>query len=154
MGKHYMLEEVTADQYDLWAIHSSLLPYQVAFTLNKYCHTRFQRHRESVFHSTLDITFERFQWEVPSRGVHLELVSNRFLYEVEKNETNYSLFNLPQTKEVSLIPKLHRVDYFILQYHQASLPSFRTTLQGSTLFEMVYLIDPSQQPNELNLIFD
>ena len=153
MGKHYLLESVTEDTFDLWAIRSSLAPYQVAFALNKYYQTGFRRHRNPVLLETKKASFERFHWEVPNKDIHLELVSNRYSYQ-EKSQASFSLFDIPQTKEVYLAPKLNTVDYFILQYGHANLSNFSEEKIRSAPFEMVYKVALDEQPTELNLIFD
>ena len=153
MGKHYLLESVTKDTFDLWAIHTNLVPYQVAFTLNKYFQTSFRRHRKAVLFGPKNATFERFHWEVSSKGIHMELVSNRYSYE-EKSQAGFSLFDIPKTKEVYLAPKLNTVDYFILQYGHANLSNLSEEKIRSAPFEMVYKVALDEQPSELNLIFD
>lgn len=152
MGKHYLLESVAEDNFDLWAIHTSLAPYQVAFTLNKYFQTSFRRHRKAVLLGPKKATFERYNWEVPCKGIHMELVSNRYSYE-EKSQAGFSLFDIPKTKEVYLAPKLNTVDYFILQYG-SSLSIFSEDTIRSAPFEMAYKVALDEQPTELNLIFD
>ena len=98
MGKHYLLESVAEDTFDLWAIHTSLVPYQVAFTLNKYFQTSFRRHRKAVLLGPKKATFERFHWEVPSKGIHMELVSNRYSYE-EKVKLAIHCLTYPKQKK-------------------------------------------------------
>ena len=152
--KHYLLDAVEADQFNLWAIHSSLLPYQIAFALNKYCQTHFTHFHPSHSDKTTEYPFERYHWNCLKKGIHLELIANTYMLEEKKMNTAFSLFDVPQTKEVYLVPKLKNVDYFLLEYHPISFINLKEKLPRVNSFEMVYRIETNEQPAELNLIFD
>ena len=152
--RHYLLDPVEADQFNLWAIRSSLLPYQMAFSLNKYCHTLFTHFHPSLSEKAKAFPFERFHWNCLKKGIHLELIANRHSLEEKNTETPFSLFDIPQTKEVYLVPKLKNVDYFLLEYHPISTLNLKEKLPRVNSFEMVYRIETYDQPTELNLIFD
>lgn len=154
MNKHILLDSIEADPYSLWAIHSSLADYQVAYLLNKYSKAKFKRHPKPIPWGTHSEGFERFRWEEPAKDIHVELFCNRLQIEDKKTTDAPSLFDQPQTKEVYLVTKLKNVDYFIVQYPTSSLPDFHQQLERLHPFEMMYAIDASEQPEELNLILD
>ena len=152
MAKHYLLDHIEKESYRLWAIHSSLADYQVAFLLNKHCQTQFKREKQPILWGNNDVPFECFLWEVPGEGVDLLLVANRTQIEEKNSGTGIALFELPQTKEVYLTNQMKHVDFFIMQYCGAPLHDFTKSLQSIPGIEMIYEILPDKQPAELNLI--
>lgn len=154
MAKYILLDTIAEERYALWALHSGLPDYQVAFFLNKYCQTHFRRNPKPILWGTNEIPFEHFSWKVPAKGIHFELIANRSQQKEKKQPAALSLFDLPQTKEVYLASQFKNVDFFIVQYNLNSLSNFSERLELTTAFEMIYQIEPSLQPNELNLIRD
>lgn len=152
MAKHYLQDTIEEEQFRLWAIHSSLADYQIAFLLNKFGQTQLKRNIEPILWGVDAIAFEHFSWEEPSAGIQVSLVSNRSEIAIKKNLTYPALFDLPQTKEVYLARQMKQVDFFILQYNPAPFFDFSVSLQNVPGIEMVYEIEPTKQPTELNLI--
>lgn len=114
MGKKiYKLEKFEEEKFKLFAIHSNIDDYKIAFLLNSKCGSKFVKARGYIDFPNQNAFFNHFEWEEKKKGISCDLFSNKFL-KLEDDETKVKeLFNLPETKEVYLIRDFKKVDYFI-----------------------------------------
>ena len=114
MGKKiYKLEKFEEEKFKLFASHSNINDYQIAFLLNSKCGSKFVKTKGYIDFPAQNAFFNHFEWEEKKKGVSCDLFCNKFV-KMEKDETQVKeLFNLPETKAVYLIKDFKKVDYFI-----------------------------------------
>ncbi len=111
--KHYLLDEIPADDFSLIAIHSSIESYLMAFLLNLHCGCGFIKSNEREEVKIGKHQFDHYEWIDLVNGIEVWLFSNRCLVLQNDNKTESSLFDLPETKELYLVKDLKDADYII-----------------------------------------
>jgi hypothetical protein len=111
--KHYLLDEIPAEDYSLIAIHSSCESYLMAYLLNLHCGCGFIRSNESEAVKIGNHPFDRYEWIDKANGIEVWLFSNRCLVLQNDNKMESSLFEIPETKELSLVKDLKDTDYIV-----------------------------------------
>tara|TARA_Y100000385_G_scaffold287969_1_gene353420 strand:+ start:422 stop:898 length:477 start_codon:yes stop_codon:yes gene_type:complete len=158
MKKRHKVHLLTYEEEDLkdylLAIHSSLEGFQIAFYLNQISRTKFKRDQDIAL-DTKKATFPSFKWENYLIDVNTLLFSNKYLLQLEQENTNNNtLFDLPLRNEVSLIPEFKQVDFFIKSNHLETIQLLFKPLNLWSATAMVYEIPSNKIKNRLNLIFD
>jgi hypothetical protein len=152
MSKKYFLLDEIVEEYDLIAIHTSLDDFSVAFVLNKNLRANFKRVKESLRYK--NSTFEMFHWKNLKEGVNCSLISNKnFVDSGIKNESN-SLFNLSETKKVSLINSLSNVDYLLKIKEGIEIEQTIKILNKLPQLILSYVVDNKEVKSNFNLILD
>ena len=152
MSKKYFLLDEIVEEYDLIAIHTSLDDFSVAFVLNKNLRANFKRVKESLRYK--NSTFEMFHWKNLKEGVNCSLISNKNFVDSEiKNESN-SLFNLSETKKVSLIDSLSNVDYLLKIKEGIDIEQTIKILNNLPQLILSYVVDNKEVKSNFNLILD
>ena len=149
--KYFLLDEIV-EEYHLIAIHTSLDDFSVAFILNKNLKANFKRVRETLKYN--NSTFEIFDWENLKEGIHCSLISNKSFIDFGiKNESN-SLFNLSETKKVSLVNSLSNVDYLLKIKKGLDVNHTIKFLNKIPQLILSYIVEDEKVKSNFNLIHD
>lgn len=95
---------------DLFAIHSSLESYLMAFRLNKTLGTLFYNATEKVENDENLPIFDRYVWEKTPGENAWELITNHFY---QHDNTQSDSLPLVIERKTSLISTLENVDFFL-----------------------------------------
>jgi len=152
MSKKYFLLDKIVEQYHLIAIHTSLDDFSLAYVLNKNLGANFKRVKENLNYN--NSTFEIFHWENIKDGVNCSLISNKNFIESEIKIESNSLFNLSETKKVSLINSLSDADYLIKIKQGLDLNHIMKVLNKLPQVILTYIVDNEEVKSKFNLIFD
>ena len=138
---------------DLFAIHSPSEDFFLAFQLNKTLGTRFINVTEKIKPQAKIPFFSRFICAISPVEAKWELIANHFKTISKTCEEN-QLFNTSIEEQISLIPSLSKVDYF-LKVPKNELTSAKIAqLQSLNEIQMVYSINETKIKQNPNLIFD
>ena len=138
---------------DLFAIHSPSEDFFLAFQLNKTLGTRFINVTEKIKPQDKIPFFSRFICAISPVEAKWELIANHFKTISKTSEEN-QLFNTSIEEQISLIPSLSKVDYF-LKVPKNDLSSAKIAqLQGLNEIQMVYSVNEPKIKQNPNLIFD
>jgi len=95
-----------------------------------------------------------FHWKNLKEGVNCSLISNKNFVDSEiKNESN-SLFNLSETKKVSLIDSLSNVDYLLKIKEGIDIEQTIKILNKLPQLILSYVVDNKEVKSNFNLILD
>jgi hypothetical protein len=146
-------EEEQSEEF-LLALHTSLEAYQIAFFLNQHCQTQFKR-IEDIILKNQAACFALFEWDNSLLDQKVSLFSNQYSAdEVQTQENNTTLFDLPLRNQVSLFSEFKQVDFFIKSSHKQLIQRLLKPLNSWNAVSMVYALSSSEMKNQLNLIFD
>jgi hypothetical protein len=138
---------------DLFAIHSPSEDFFLAYQLNKTLGTRFINVTEKIKPQAKIPFFSRFICAISPVEAKWELIANHFKTISKTSEEN-QLFNTSIEEQISLIPSLSKVDYF-LKVPKNDLSSAKIAqLQSLNEIQMVYSINETKIKQNPNLIFD
>ena len=138
---------------DLFAIHSSSEDFFLAFQLNKTLGTRFINVTEKIKPQAKIPFFSRFICAISPVEAKWELIANHFKTVSKTSEEN-QLFNTSIEEQISLIPSLSKVDYFLKVPKKDLSPAKIAQLQSLNEIQMVYSINEIKIKQNPNLIFD
>ena len=138
---------------DLFAIHSPSEDFFLAFQLNKTLGTRFINVTEKIKPQAKIPFFSRFICAISPVEAKWELIANHFKTISKTSEEN-QLFNTSIEEQISLIPSLSKVDYFLKVPKNDLSPDKIVQLQSLNEIQMVYSINETKIKQNPNLIFD
>ena len=141
------------NEYDLFAIHSPSEDFFLAFQLNKTLGTRFINVTERIKPQADIPFFSRFVCALRPEEAKWELISNHFTSVAKLSKEN-QLFSTLIEEQVSLIPSLSKVDYFLKVPKENLTPAIVVQLQSLNEIQMVYPINETKIKQNPNLIFD
>ena len=110
----FVLDADLSLDFSLWALHTTLSGYALAFHLNKTLNSRFTRAQRDL--KTEESEFAFYQWDQPQQGIYCELLQNKTLQQLEDQGGPANLFEVETTKEVYLLPEVKQVP-FLLKIH-------------------------------------
>ncbi|NBS18423.1 MAG: IPExxxVDY family protein [Flavobacteriia bacterium] len=150
--KHYLPEEDAEDPISIIALNSPCEAYLLAYLINSHCNTCFSRSQKEILFQ--EGVFECFEWHDEYKGVKMWLISNRCTLTQLQKQKQYSLFDLPETKELYLMQDLKDVDYIIKI--ESGVEEKRLLEQIETIGEIgySYLPDPNRLKDISRLNFD
>ena len=138
---------------DLFAIHRPSEDFFLAFQLNKTLGTRFINVTEKIKPQAKIPFFSRFICAISPVEAKWELIANHFKTVSKTSEEN-QLFNTSIEEQISLIPSLSKVDYFLKVPKKDLSPAKIAQLQSLNEIQMVYSINEIKIKQNPNLIFD
>ena len=153
--KKFVLAAEFEDQndIDLYAIHSPSEDFFLAFQLNKNLGTKFKNVTEKIEPQSKVPFFSRFVCELSPLETQWELIGNRYTYPSKSKKDN-QLFSTQIEEQLSLIPSLSKVDYFLKVPKNNFTPAKLNQLQSLDEVQMVYPIYETKIKQNPNLIFD
>lgn len=153
------------DDYDelecqLYAIHTTLEDYRLAFFINQLLPVLLKKSKEAVIalYKKNRIAFSKFEYEDVKNDLIWTLIQNKTLTE-EQNNREASLFTAVNQNIVSknyFVPEMKKVDYFLKI--NAPKEIFETQLYINRLVEnpwisACYNVDVTKLKSKNNLIF-
>ena len=147
--KRYILDDVDEGEFKLISIHSNCEDYKLAYLINLTCNSRFIKLKKKVYENRSKVEFQIFEWVDIARGICCYLFSNRSLSFEGDLEKGGGLFDIPKTKELSLIQDLKDADYIIKINSGIDAASLVKELE--TIKEVSYCYQPRQSKITLDL---
>ncbi len=157
-----VLDTVADDDYELIAVHSSLVSYRLAYFLNKNLGLRLYRKNEDIYYNYKGgiASYPLYQYEDHFHYNTFSLFGNKFKTSVViENSTSQGLFTSIENtnKTTYLIPELKNVDYFL------KIETETINFSGVTLLDTIlaipqiitaYLVDHQNLKSKNNIIFE
>ena len=147
--KRYILERIDEGEYKLISIHSNCEDFKLAYLINLTCNSRFIKLKKKVYENGSKVEFQIFEWIDIARGISCYLFSNRSLSFKDDLEKGVGLFDIPKTKELSLVQDLKDADYIIKINSGIDAASLVKELE--TIKEVSYCYQPHQSKITLDL---
>ena len=147
--KRYILEDIDEGEFKLISIHSNCEDFKLAYLINLTCNSRFIKLKKKVYENGSKVEFQIFEWIDIARGICCYLFSNRSLSFEGDLEKGGGLFDIPKTKELSLIQDLKDADYIIKINSGIDAASLVKELE--TIKEVSYCYQPHQSKIALDL---
>ena len=152
--KRFLLTDYDEDDsIDLFAMHSPLESYLLAYKLNQTIGTQFRNATEKMDLHSDQPYFNRFVWSATDEGVAWELISNHYTFTKQKKE-NDLLFSLQIEEKKVLIRELSQVNYFLKVPQKELDKSTIDQMQTMDDIQMLYPITETKIKQNPNLIFD
>ena len=122
--RKFIFPEQESIQYYLFAIHSVLIDYRLAFFLNKNLNIELKRASKDLDISGQDGFYSIFEFEDQDNLLNWNLISN-CSHANSKNEIKESLLfknTEIELKKHKLMNELNQVDFFLkIEYHTSSI---------------------------------
>ena len=147
--KHYLLDEISEDDFHLIAIHTRCEGYLLAYLLNKCLSCKFELSKKKTA-----FDFENYQWIDRINQIDVQLYSNRTYIEQHEKQNETRLFDLPETKELYLVQDLKEADYILKINSGIDAASLAKKLEIINEVSYCYLPDQSKINLDLCLNFD
>ena len=147
--KRYILDDIDEGEFKLISIHSNCEDFKLAYLINLTCNSRFYKLKKKVYENRSKVEFQIFEWVDIARGICCYLFSNRSLSFEGDLEKGGGLFDIPKTKELSLIQDLKDADYIIKINSGIDAASLVKELE--TIKEVSYCYQPRQSKITLDL---
>ena len=147
--KRYILDDIDEGEFKLISIHSNCEDFKLAYLINLTCNSRFTKLKKKVFENRSKVEFQVFEWIDIARGICCYLFSNRSLSFKDDLEKGVGLFDIPKTKELSLVQDLKDADYIIKINSGIDAASLVKELE--TIKEVSYCYQPRQSKITLDL---
>jgi len=117
-----------------------LKDYQVVYNINYLLKSKFKRSKKDI---KLESNFysNHYNWKSESKGIDFELFPNKLTHNNDVNQDMTGLFSYPELKELYLIKKHKRVDFFIKQncfYPSEKLLNTLKKVKGISLVYRIY----------------
>ncbi len=151
MAFYKLTDDFYEINYTLFAIHSPLETYRLAYFLNGCLQTNFKK-------ITTHINFEKnttislYQWENEYEETVWSLLANRYTTSLK---TNTTFFEEDETVNY-LIPEQKRVDFFLKIEHEEFFEQEKKIIQNISKIPKIstaYTIELNQLKSKNNLIF-
>lgn len=156
-----ILDDVFEQPFKLFAIHSSVEEYRLAFLFNKHLNLRLARTSKDIDFQTgeLRILFAHYAFEDKQKYYHYHLVSNVARGETTSASFANSLFEgeQPAYQKAYLLPEFKQVDYFLKIEDETDAISEKLLLEKIKEIPQVstaYSIAFHQIKSKENLIFE
>ena len=147
--KRYILDDIDEGEFKLISIHSNCEDFKLAYLINLTCNSRFSKLKKKVYENRSKVEFQIFEWIDIARGICCYLFSNRSLSFKDDLEKGVGLFDIPKTKELSLVQDLKDADYIIKINSGIDAASLVKELE--TIKEVSYCYQPRQSKITLDL---
>ena len=147
--KRYILDDIDEGEFKLISIHSNCEDFKLAYLINLTCNSRFYKLKKKVYENRSKVEFQIFEWVDIARGICCYLFSNRSLSFKDDLEKGVGLFDIPKTKELSLVQDLKDADYIIKINSGIDAASLVKELE--TIKEVSYCYQPHQSKITLDL---
>ena len=147
--KRYILDDIDEGEFKLISIHSNCEDFKLAYLINLTCNSRFSKLKKKVYENRSKVEFQIFEWIDIARGICCYLFSNRSLSFKVDLEKGGGLFDIPKTKELSLVQDLKDADYIIKINSGIDAASLVKELE--TIKEVSYCYQPHQSKIALDL---
>jgi len=162
MGIHKLsLDEFDEVDYELFAIHTSLEDFRLAFFINQQLPILLSRSKEEIGIKTREgeAMFTKFSFNDNSKDICWSLIQNKNEITIHKTSRGNNLFldkDVEISTKVYLLPELKKVDYFFKIENNCSTFGKEDILQKLNKIDRiatVYEVVPDTIKSKNNLIF-
>lgn len=162
MGIHKLsLDEFDEVDYELFAIHTSLEDFRLAFFINQQLPILLSRSKEEIGIKTREgeAMFTKFSFNDDSKDICWSLIQNKNEITIHKTSRGNNLFldkDVEISTKVYLLPELKKVDYFLKIENNCSTFNKEEILQKLNKIDRittVYEVIPDTIKSKNNLIF-
>ena len=162
MGIHKLsLDEFDEVDYELFAIHTSLEDFRLAFFINQQLPILLSRSKEEIGIKTREgeAMFAKFSFNDDSKDICWSLIQNKNEITIHKTSRGNNLFldkDVEISTKVYLLPELKKVDYFLKienNYNTFDKESILNKLNKIDRISTVYEVVPDTIKSKNNLIF-
>ena len=162
MGIHKLsLDEFDEVDYELFAIHTSLEDFRLAFFINQQLPILLSRSKEEIGIKTREgeAMFAKFSFNDASKDIYWSLIQNKNEITVHKKSKGNNLFldkDVEISTKVYLLPELKKVDYFLKienNCHTFEPSQIVQALHKIDWITAVYEVFPDKIKSKNNLIF-
>jgi len=152
MAVHKITDDFYDDSFTLFALHSSMEGYAMAYALNECLKSKFKRCSTDL-ELPQDLRFKTFEWKDDNNEIYWTLITNNT---VKKEESlTIDLFeNEPSFKKFQVIPEYKDADYLLKIEHDSDLEfDVLRSLQTIPKVITAYRIEIDKLKSKTNLIF-
>ncbi len=157
-----VLDTITDDDYELIAIHCSLVSYRLAYLLNKNLGLRLFRQKEDISfeHTNCIANYPLYQYHDHFEYNSYSLFANKFKTSIDTENNAEGLFATIESTGTTtyLVPELKNVDYFLKIETETSNFSSGSLLNNmqNTISQIItaYTVDHKKLKSKNNLIFE
>lgn len=110
------LEDLEEDFFALFAIHTELEEYKLAYNLNRYLGLHLKRCNKDLDFNYLHASFSIFDWRDDKQDINWVLISNKCQSEIPRTVSSGTLsFEDTETETITtfLIPEQKKSDYIL-----------------------------------------
>ena len=143
------------NDYSLIGIHSIEEDYKLAYLLNKYLKTKFNRYKHHLDFQNSDAVYPLFENKDTRNFINYYLINNKHIQYVKNNESG-GLFGGNYTTTSYLIPEKKNVDFFLKIEggdHEQTIHIIINQLKKINQIITSYSIDPNTLKTKDHLIF-
>ena len=162
MANHKLdLGEFDEIDYCLFAIHTSLEDYRLAFFINQILPINLSKSKNEIQINIKEgeTTFSRFYYDDIEGGLSWNLVQNKnevIQYNKINNQNLFSNIHMEVSVKVFLLPEFKKVDYFLkIEHNNDTVNGSKIQLLLNTInsISTVYIVDTNKIKSKNNLIF-
>ena len=155
MKRFLMTDFEEEESGDLYALHSSIESYLLAFKLNQQLGIQLKNVTEEIKPESAQPIFNRFLWASSTNGPSWELIANHFVYSKKESEKERNtLFTFEEEAKSTLIKELYQVNYFLKVPPNSIDTTTLKTIQSIDEIQLIYAIENQAIKKNPNLIFD
>lgn len=148
---HFETDEI---EFQLIAIHTSMVGYQLGFWINKNLSLQLKNVTEGEDYESTQKAFARFVYEDENKGFQWELISNKIEESSLTIPNDGVLFTIETKTEIQLIPRLKQVDFFLKIPLSESVRNVVQRLTNIDNITTCYSIEDQKIKLNTNLIFE
>lgn len=150
---HRILDDFYEESFTLFALHSSLEDYAIAYSLNRRLKTRFKRWPKDL-DIVQGISFPIFEWRDIVNDRYWTLISNKSRKKVKSGSEDLFI-NEPSYTTYYLIPEYKEVDYVIKIDGEPTEAETHLLESVADIPRMIaaYALDTNKLKSKKNLIF-
>lgn len=154
------MEDTLESDFDLFALHSPLADYRIAFMFNKYLGLQLRRNQHDIDFTDngYDALFPLFNFDDSKTYRKFFLVGNRCTSKKSGMTSTGGLFaDEPQEsrRTLCLVPELKKADYLLkVETHSPLPPTFIQLINNIPEVVLAYKVNNDQLKSKKNLIFE
>ncbi len=154
-----IVDDFLDSDYVLFAIHTSLIDYRLAYLLNCCLNINLKRRPKDLDFKYIQMSYPIFEWKDLEQLKTWNLVSNICIKEEESIISTGSLFNntTKLIKKHTLIPEFKTANFLLKMSSNCNVinpKTIITNIQKIVQIALVYPIDLNQIKSKTNLIFN
>ncbi|MGO4905426.1 IPExxxVDY family protein [Flavobacterium sp. W20_MBD1_R3] len=162
MANHKLdLGEFDEIDYYLFAIHTSLEDYRLAFFINQILPINLSKSKNEIQINIKEgeTSFSRFYYDDIESGLSWNLIQNKnevIQYNKINNQNLFSNIHMEVSVKVFLLPEFKKVDYFLkIENNNDTVNGSKIQLLLNTInsISAVYIVDTNKIKSKNNLIF-
>ena len=152
--KRFLITDFEEEEsMDLFALHSPIESYLLAYKLNQKLNIKFKNATEQIDPQSDQPFFNRYVWSSTNESPAWELIANHYVFSKQATEEEV-LFSLKTEQKKTLIDALSQVNYFLKVPQESIDKPTLTRIQNMGEIQLIYPITDTKIKQNPNLIFD